>query len=137
VARILDDASVDQGQALAPYRGSRSALACNQAEECDQSIAIVRHSPHNRVLILLRRPVHHIVTQQIVALGQLLGASHIDQPGFLPVLHPPLDRVHVGPVLLVLGTEIYAVVAGLKADKAFDQRQPAGSKSSGSRKADA
>jgi hypothetical protein len=49
--------------------GSMSVFACYQTEECDQSVVILRHSPHDRVLILLRRPVPRVIAQQIVALG--------------------------------------------------------------------
>jgi len=48
--------------------GSMSALACYQAEECDQSVVIVRHSPHDRVFVLLGWPVARVIAQQIVAL---------------------------------------------------------------------
>src|SRR5471030_1553915 len=87
-----------------PQRGSGSALTCNQTEKCDYAVVIVRHSPYDRVLILLGRPAPYIIAQQIVALGQKFGASHIDHSGFFPVLRPPLDGVHVRPVLLVLRT---------------------------------
>jgi hypothetical protein len=48
--------------------GSMSALARYQTEECDQSVVIVRHSPHDRVFVLLRWPVARVIAQQIVAL---------------------------------------------------------------------
>jgi hypothetical protein len=42
---------------------TESPLARNQAEETDQSLIVVRHRPHDRVLILIRRALYPIIAQ--------------------------------------------------------------------------
>jgi hypothetical protein len=41
----------------------KSPFARNQAEETDQSLVVVRHRPHDRVLVLIRRALYPIVAQ--------------------------------------------------------------------------
>jgi len=42
---------------------TESPFARNQAEETDQSLVVVRHRPHDRVLILVRWALYPIIAQ--------------------------------------------------------------------------